>query len=91
MQSKKKKKKKMEKWAYLYNLSKIMKLVLFILTIDGTSKQHKMMPQEVFKPGARQPAAGVCLVFYNCFCRQMSACMCVCVCVCVSAPEAINN
>ena len=31
-----------------YNLSKIMKLVPFILIIDGTSKQHKMMPQEVF-------------------------------------------
>ena len=32
----------------LYNPSKIMKLVLFILIIDGTSKQHKIMPQKVF-------------------------------------------
>ena len=30
-----------------YNLSKIMKLVLFILTIDGTSKEHKRMEQKV--------------------------------------------
>ena len=27
---------------------KIMKLVLFILIIDGTSNQHKMMPQKDF-------------------------------------------
>ena len=31
-----------------YNPSKIMKLVLFILIIDGTSKQHKRMAQKVF-------------------------------------------
>ena len=31
-----------------YNPSKIMKLVPFILIIDGTSKQHKMMPQKDF-------------------------------------------
>ena len=31
-----------------YNLSKIMKLVLFILIIDGTSKEHKRMAQKVF-------------------------------------------
>ena len=31
-----------------YNPSKIMKLVLFTLMIDGTSKQHKMMPQKDF-------------------------------------------
>ena len=31
-----------------YNLSKIMKLVPFILIIDGTSKQHKIMPQKDF-------------------------------------------
>ena len=31
-----------------YNPSKIMKLVPFILINDGTSKQHKMLPQEVF-------------------------------------------
>ena len=31
-----------------YNLSKIMKLVLFILIIGGTSKQHKSMAQKVF-------------------------------------------
>ena len=31
-----------------YNLSKIIKLVPFILMIDGTSKQHKMMPQKDF-------------------------------------------
>ena len=30
-----------------YNLSKIMKLVLFILIIDGTSKEHKRMEQKV--------------------------------------------
>ena len=30
-----------------YNPSKIMKLVLFILIIDGTSKQHKRMAQKV--------------------------------------------
>ena len=30
-----------------YNSSKIMKLVLFILIIDGTSKQHKRMAQKV--------------------------------------------
>ena len=30
-----------------YNLSKIMKLVLFILIMDGTSKQHKRMAQKV--------------------------------------------
>ena len=31
-----------------YNPSKIMTLVLFILVIDGTSKQHKKMAQKVF-------------------------------------------
>ena len=31
-----------------YNPSKIVKLVLFILIIDGTSKQHKRMAQKVF-------------------------------------------
>ena len=31
-----------------YNLSKIMKLVPFILIIDGTPKQHKKMPQKGF-------------------------------------------
>ena len=31
-----------------YNPSKIMKLVLFILIIDGTSQQHKRMAQKVF-------------------------------------------
>ena len=31
-----------------YNPSKIMKLVPFILIIDGTSKQHKRMPQKDF-------------------------------------------
>ena len=31
-----------------YNPSKIMKLVLFILIIDGTSKQHKRMAQKIF-------------------------------------------
>ena len=31
-----------------YNPSKIMKLVLFILIIHGTSKQHKRMAQKVF-------------------------------------------
>ena len=31
-----------------YNLLKIMKLVLFILIIDGTSKQHKRMEQKAF-------------------------------------------
>ena len=31
-----------------YNPSIIMKLVPFILIIDGTSKQHKIMPQKVF-------------------------------------------
>ena len=31
-----------------YNPSKIMKLVLFILIINGTSKQHKRMAQKVF-------------------------------------------
>ena len=31
-----------------YNPSKIMKLVLFILIIDRTSKQHKRMAQKVF-------------------------------------------
>ena len=30
-----------------YNPSKIMKLVLFILIIDGTSKEHKRMEQKV--------------------------------------------
>ena len=30
-----------------YNPSKIMKLVLCILIIDGTSKQHKRMAQKV--------------------------------------------
>ena len=30
-----------------YNLSKIMKLVLFILVIDGTSKEHKRMDQKI--------------------------------------------
>ena len=30
-----------------YNLSKIIKLVPFILIFDGTSKQHKRMPQKV--------------------------------------------
>ena len=31
-----------------YNPSKIMKLVPFILIIDGIPKQHKMMPQKDF-------------------------------------------
>ena len=31
-----------------YNPSKIMKLVPFILIIDGTPKQHKMMPWKNF-------------------------------------------
>ena len=31
-----------------YNLSKIMTLVPFILIIDGTPKQHKMLPQKDF-------------------------------------------
>ena len=31
-----------------YNLLKIMKFVVFILIIDGTSKQNKMMPQKDF-------------------------------------------
>ena len=31
-----------------YNPSKIMKLVLFILIIDGISKQHKRMAQKMF-------------------------------------------
>ena len=31
-----------------YNPSKIMKLIPFILTIDGISKQHKMMSQKDF-------------------------------------------
>ena len=30
-----------------YNPSKIMKVVLFILIIDGTSKEHKRMEQKV--------------------------------------------
>ena len=33
-----------------YNLSKIMKLMRFILIIDGTSKQHDRMPQKDFYP-----------------------------------------
>ena len=31
-----------------YNPSKIMKHVLFILIIDGTSKEHKRMEQKAF-------------------------------------------
>ena len=31
----------------LYNLSKIMKVVLLILIIDGISKEHKRMEQKV--------------------------------------------
>ena len=31
-----------------YNSSKIMKLMPFISITDGTSKQHKMMPQKDF-------------------------------------------
>ena len=31
-----------------YYLSKIMKLMLFILVTDGTSTQHKIMLQKVF-------------------------------------------
>ena len=31
-----------------YNPSKIMKLMSFILIIDETSKQHKIIPQKVF-------------------------------------------
>ena len=30
-----------------YNPSKIIKVVLFILIIDGTSKEHKRMEQKV--------------------------------------------
>ena len=30
-----------------YNPSKIMKLVLFIIIIDGTSKEHEQMEQKV--------------------------------------------
>ena len=36
-----------------YNLSKIMKLMPFILIIDGTPKQHKMMPQEDFNQSVK--------------------------------------
>ena len=31
-----------------YNPSKIMKVVLLILIIDGTSKEHKRIEQKVF-------------------------------------------
>ena len=45
------KKKKEEEYdgemGIFYNPSKIMKLVLFILIIDGISKQHKRMAQKV--------------------------------------------
>ena len=36
-----------------YNPSKIMKLMLFIL-IDGTSKQHKRMPQKVLNQSLKE-------------------------------------
>ena len=39
-----------------YNPSKIMKLVLFILIIDGTSKDHKRMEQKVLN----QSLKGLC-------------------------------
>ena len=35
---------------------------------------------EIFKPGARRPQAGVLQVSYNCFCPRMSVCLCVRVC-----------
>ena len=44
----KKKEEEDGKMGIFYNPSKIMKLVLFILIIDGTSKQHKRMTQKVF-------------------------------------------
>ena len=47
----KKKKEEEEKdgeMGIFYNLSKIMKLMPFILIIDEITKQHKMMPQKHF-------------------------------------------
>ena len=47
----------------LYNPSKIMKLVPFILIIDGTPKQHKLMPWKDFNPslkGLRWRSSGSC-------------------------------
>ena len=44
----KKKKNKMEKCAYCCTIHQNHKLVLFILIIDGTSKQHKSMSQKIF-------------------------------------------
>ena len=46
--NKKKEKEKDGEMGIFYNPSKIVKLVLFILIIDGTSKQHKRMTQKVF-------------------------------------------
>ena len=51
LQKKKKKEEEVKEdgeMGIFYNPSKIMKLVPFILIIDGTSKQHKMMPQKDF-------------------------------------------
>ena len=41
----------------------LMKLVLFILIIDGTSKQHKMMAQKVFYESLKGLGG-----FYNILC-----------------------
>ena len=41
-----KKKNKMDIWTY-FTIRQIMKLMLFILIISGTSKQHKRMPEKV--------------------------------------------
>ena len=50
-QNKKKKQEEEEEdgeMGIFYNPSKILKLVLFILIINGKSKQHKRMAQKVF-------------------------------------------
>ena len=44
----------------------------------------------IFKPGARQPAAGARL-FLEIVSVRMSVCVFARVYVCVSTPEAINN
>ena len=48
LRNKKKEEEEDGEMGIFYNLSKIIKLVLFILIIDGTSKQHKRMAQKVF-------------------------------------------
>ena len=39
---------KMQKWTYFTICQKLQTHAVYLIIIDGTSKQHKRMPQKVF-------------------------------------------